>query len=129
MSEKVEEGPVVSTEGLVDPDGRNVTRVKCSNEKCSSKILPAQMATFEEVAFKLHVFKARSDPDKAEYQSFKQFWMVQDMFDFDNVGFSNTVDGIKYLVCADCEMGPIGYHDLETKKCYVALARVEHVKD
>ena len=34
------------------------------------------------------------------------------MFDFDNVGFSRTVeDGVKYLVCADCEMGPIGYHN------------------
>ena len=31
------------------------------------------------------------------------------MFDFDNVGFSKTVDDCKFLTCADCEIGPIGY--------------------
>jgi hypothetical protein len=49
------------------------------------------------------------------------------MFDFDNVGFSKTVDDTtKFLTCADCEIGPIGYQDLETSKCYVALCRVKH---
>ena len=61
----------------------------------------------------------------------KQFWVVSDMFDFDNVGFSHTVEGVKYLVCADCERGPIGYHDTNggNKKCHVALARVTHTPD
>ena len=48
------------------------------------------------------------------------------MFDFDNVGFSKTVDDCKFLTCADCEIGPIGYQDLKTSKCYVALCRVKH---
>ena len=48
------------------------------------------------------------------------------MFDFDNVGFSNTVGQTKFLTCADCEIGPIGWHSLETKKSYVALKRVKH---
>jgi guanine nucleotide exchange factor len=30
---------------------------------------------------------------------------------FENIGFSNTVDGIAYLSCADCDLGPLGYHD------------------
>ena len=30
----------------------------------------------------------------------------------------------KYLSCADCDLGPIGYHDLNTKFSYVALSRV-----
>ena len=32
----------------------------------------------------------------------------------------------QFLSCADCDVGPIGYHDLETKKSYVALGRVHH---
>ena len=48
------------------------------------------------------------------------------MFDFDNVGFSKTVDECKFLTCADCEIGPIGYQDLKSTKCYVALCRVKH---
>ena len=45
----------------------------------------------------------------------KGFYRVEDMFDFDNLGFTNTVGTIKYLSCADCDVGPIGYHDLRTK--------------
>ncbi|KHJ78609.1 LSM domain protein [Oesophagostomum dentatum] len=26
------------------------------------------------------------------------------MYDFENVGFTNSVDGMKYLTCADCEI-------------------------
>lgn len=48
------------------------------------------------------------------------------MYEFDNLGFSHTVGNLKYLTCADCEIGPIGWHSLETKKTYVALSRVKH---
>jgi hypothetical protein len=48
------------------------------------------------------------------------------MFDFDNLGFSKTVGDIKYLICADCEIGPIGWHSIESKKSYVAISRVKH---
>lgn len=34
--------------------------------------------------------------------------------DFENVGFSKTVDTTKYLSCADCDAGPIGYHDTQS---------------
>lgn len=57
----------------------------------------------------------------------KYFWSVDDIFKFENCGFSNTVDGRKFLVCADCEMGPIGFQDLDSKMCYVALDRVSYI--
>jgi len=60
-------------------------------------------------------------------EPFQDFWFVEDMLEFENVGFSNPVENIKYLVCADCEQGPIGFHELNTKKAfYVALNRVKH---
>src|SRR5438067_768399 len=35
--------------------------------------------------------------------SLESFWLVSDMFTFENVGFSNTVNNqTKYLVCANC---------------------------
>lgn len=58
----------------------------------------------------------------------KSYWTVNDMFKFENIGFSHTVENKKYLICADCEMGPVGYHDILSKKCYVALKRVKHVQ-
>ncbi|VDL19635.1 unnamed protein product [Hymenolepis diminuta] len=40
-----------------------------------------------------------------------EFWTVRNITDFENVGFCFAVDNIKYLICADCEIGPLGYHD------------------
>lgn len=62
-----------------------------------------------------------------EIETIKHYWKADDMFTFENIGFSNTVHDTKYLICADCEMGPVGYFDITTKKCYVALKRVKHV--
>lgn len=75
--------------------------------------------------FDLPVPQAKSATSETE--PLKEFWTVADMFTFENVGFSHTVDSVKFLVCADCELGPIGYHDIPTKKSYIALARVKHV--
>lgn len=57
-----------------------------------------------------------------------QFWLVVDMFHFENVGFSKNVNQtIKYLICADCERGPIGWHDIGNKKEFlVAAERVQY---
>lgn len=48
------------------------------------------------------------------------------MFTFQNVGFTNSVGNNKFLTCADCEAGPIGYYDIDSKKSYIALCRVQH---
>ncbi len=54
-------------------------------------------------------------------------WFVDDMYTFENVGFTKDVGRIKYLICADCEIGPIGWHCLDDKKSfYVAVERVNH---
>lgn len=50
---------------------------------------------------------------------------VNDIYTFENMGFSNTVEDMKYLVCADCEFGPIGYMSLTDKKSFVSLDRVD----
>ncbi|KAJ2801977.1 hypothetical protein H4R21_002598 [Coemansia helicoidea] len=39
------------------------------------------------------------------------FWRLGDMMDFENVGFSKPVNGLKFLSCADCDLAPIGFHD------------------
>lgn len=70
--------------------------------------------------------KQSKTTEELESEEYKEFWIVDDMFSFENIGFSNQVGNYKYLICADCEMGPVGYHDLETKKNYIALKRVKH---
>lgn len=68
----------------------------------------------------------KHDIANPERESVSAFWKVRDMFTFQNVGFTHTFDGNKYLACADCEAGPIGFHDVENKASYVALSRVCH---
>ena len=69
--------------------------------------------------------KNKAQPSDGEV--LHDFWLVIDMFTFDNVGFTNTVDSIKYLICADCEIGPIGWHNISDKSAfYVAVERVKH---
>lgn len=58
--------------------------------------------------------------------SVNKYWCVENMYAFENVGFSKTVDGVKYLICADCEIGPIGWHDLNTKLSYVSLCKTNY---
>ncbi|XP_053664473.1 guanine nucleotide exchange factor MSS4 homolog [Anopheles marshallii] len=114
---------------LIAEDGKNKTNVKCVH--CGSLILKAANSDFDGTEFQLPLAKQkRQTTDKVDEftsETLKDFWMVENMYTFENIGFSNTVDNRKYLTCADCELGPIGYHDLETKKSYIALARVQHV--
>ena len=71
--------------------------------------------------------KKKTDESAGDGETLHDFWFVDDMFTFENVGFSNTLEGKKYLVCADCEVGPIGYHDLsDAKAFYVAISRVKN---
>ncbi|VBB29460.1 unnamed protein product [Acanthocheilonema viteae] len=48
-------------------------------------------------------------------------WQVERMFDFENIGFTHARDGVKYLVCANCEDGPVGYLCPVTKAHFVAV--------
>ena len=59
-------------------------------------------------------------------EQISEFWSVKDMMAFENVGFSkDTADGKKFLICADCEVGPLGFHDTtrSEKVYYIAVSR------
>lgn len=69
--------------------------------------------------------KDRKDGNVDE-ETLNQYWMVGDKFAFENIGFSNAVSGVQYLICADCEIGPIGWYDKSTQSCYVSASRVNY---
>jgi hypothetical protein len=90
--------------------------------------LCSNSALFSENEFSLPLIHQKHSVsiEALEVENFNEYWVVEDMFTFENIGFSNTVGEYKYLICADCEMGPIGYHEMSTKKNYIALKRVKH---
>ncbi|XP_050305800.1 guanine nucleotide exchange factor MSS4 homolog [Anthonomus grandis grandis] len=106
-------------------EGKNKRPVKC--KFCSSVILTPSSASFATLQFDLPLIKqTKGDQTSPETENTSLFWAVTSPFIFHNVGFSNTVGNTKYLTCADCEAGPIGYHDIPSQMSYVALTRVSH---
>ncbi|XP_018332363.1 guanine nucleotide exchange factor MSS4 homolog [Agrilus planipennis] len=105
-------------------DGYNIRNVKCSF--CNCTILKQKLGKFTTLEFDLPLMKQIGGAYNIETEKVSLFWLVKHMMTFENVGFSNTVDNKKYLTCADCDAGPIGFHDLTTKESFIALSRVTH---
>jgi len=73
--------------------------------------------------------KKCEDQKPEDGECYTSHWVVDNMYKFENIGFSNTVGTIKYLICADCEVGPVGYQDLRDKtSIYLTIDRVKHVE-
>ena len=112
---------------LVTENQTNAKLISCL--RCNCKILEKCKGKFcDDIEKDLHVMHKKKEEAGIEKETFKQWFVVDDMFEFENIGFTKSVDNdtIKYLICADCEVGPIGYHCISTKKNYVAVARVKH---
>ncbi|XP_063072083.1 guanine nucleotide exchange factor MSS4 [Engraulis encrasicolus] len=114
---------------LVSEDGKNSKAVLC--QRCGSKVLCPGMAQLSEKELFLPAMRKKSSiaqsDGSVDGDTLTSHWLVFDMFDFENVGFTKDVGNIKYLICADCEIGPIGWHCVDDKKSfYVALDRVDH---
>ena len=101
---------IMNSGELINEAGKNKCQIVCV--RCQSKILPPNTGTFEEIECELDCIEKDKQGQK---EIVREFFRVDDMFDFDNLGFTNTVENRKYLSCADCDLGPLGYHDLTTK--------------
>ncbi|NXP83163.1 MSS4 factor, partial [Ramphastos sulfuratus] len=112
---------------LVCAQGRNLKAVLC--QRCGSRVLLPGAATFARRELLLPAMrkKAAAGGGGGDGDVVREHWLVRDMFSFENVGFTRDVGNVKFLVCADCEAGPIGWHCLDDKDSfYVALERVTH---
>lgn len=114
---------------LVSEDGKNIKAVVC--QRCGSKVLSAGSAQFEEREIFLPSMRKKTNSTQSDGSvdgdTVTAHWVVGDIFDFENVGFTKGVGNIKYLICADCEIGPIGWHFIDEKRSYyVSLERVNH---
>ncbi|NWS78061.1 MSS4 factor, partial [Crotophaga sulcirostris] len=111
---------------LVCAQGRNRKAVLC--QRCGSRVLLPGAATFARRELLLPAMRKKAAAGGGEAgELLREHWLVQDMFSFENVGFTRDVGKVKFLVCADCEAGPIGWHCLDDKDSfYVALERVAH---
>lgn len=127
-----------SKQFIDEATNKNKTKLRC--ERCDSLILQELSGTHAtlETAVEIPMMRLKkelvvgsngaSDQKQIESEKVTEFWLVRDMFTFENVGFTNTIDNKKYLICADCEIGPIGFQSLDKPdEFYVSLTRVKHV--
>ena len=114
----------MSTSDLFDTSSKkNKSKIYCKN--CKSLILLEQNAQYIESNYDMPTIENTNKCNSSEIV--KEFWLVDDIMKFENVGFTNTVKNIKYLICADCEVGPLGFQNLDDKnKLYLALNRVAY---
>jgi hypothetical protein len=116
------------TTAIIADDSTNAVSICCS--RCGSIVVRANMAHYCSTRWfdlpVMDIVRSAVMSDAVDKERIDRWWIVEDMFTFENVGYTHAVDGVKYLTCADCEMGPIGFVDAETKHNYVALSRVVH---
>ncbi len=118
----------LDTKELLTEDHKNAKALSCL--RCDCKILPISTGSFSaDVEKDLHVMHKKQEEAGIKKEKLKQFFLVSDMYDFDNIGFTKPAENesVKYLICADCEVGPLGYQCISSKKLYLALARVKHI--
>ncbi|XP_045505171.1 guanine nucleotide exchange factor MSS4 homolog [Colias croceus] len=106
-------------------DGTNKLLVRC--KFCGSKILDRKSGKYLKQEKDLPLMEQDKNSDgQVQSEKIDEFYFVENMYTFENIGFTHTVDNYKYLSCADCDAGPVGFYDMNTKHSYVALSRVKH---
>lgn len=68
------------------------------------------------------------DADIDKREPIHDYWLVEQLDGFENIGVTHKAENVKYLACADCELGPVGWQDVSTLRSYIALCRVKHQK-
>jgi len=100
--------------------GKNAKIITCV--VCKTKILPLGKGSYLNETIPL-VSGAKESGEREE----SDWWQVNDIWDFANVGFSHSVSGKKYLTCAACEQGVLGVHMAPGGRILVAATRVNYV--
>ncbi|ODM91110.1 Guanine nucleotide exchange factor MSS4 [Orchesella cincta] len=103
-------------------DGKNKYTLVCT--LCPSKILTPLSGEYLKEERQLPKMSQKKNSPEVETDTIQEWFLVDNMFTFENVGVSYVVDNMKFLTCADCESGPIGWMDITSQKSYVALPRV-----
>ncbi|KAL0073886.1 Mss4-like protein [Phycomyces blakesleeanus] len=129
----------VTFKSIVDPlttiisAEKNAADLLCPKESCNCIIMRKNTAILvERDGEKLSFPEQNLGLDIAQGTETRpeetHFWKLKDMMDFENIGFSKTVGTIKYLSCADCDIGPLGYHDtaVEPKEYLVSIRRARY---
>jgi len=106
---------------LVNEDNQNSKLIIC--RVCSTKILKPTFGTLVTQEMPLAV-------DAQQTEDVKYWWHIQDMFHFENIGFTRVASAaatVKFLCCANCERGILGVQFLDTEKILLCHHRISYL--
>lgn len=125
--------PCQSDEQMLEQNERksqhNSSKLECST--CGCVILSPTVGEYvQNKPFNLPLCRQKKNIKEVEKETLSEWWSVKKAYDFENIGFTHDAsDGIKYLVCADCEVGPVGFLCPETNCHFIACKRVKSMQD
>ncbi|KRX34818.1 RNA polymerase II-associated protein 3, partial [Trichinella murrelli] len=95
-----------STEKASSSNNNNGKKLSLSCPKCSCIILRENHGEQVTVEKELPELSLKAD-GTVDMKTFTEFVRVDDIYDFENIGFSRDSNGVQYLLCAACEIGPL----------------------
>ncbi|CAD5210307.1 unnamed protein product [Bursaphelenchus okinawaensis] len=110
---------------VVNKNGKNAKKVVC--RRCSSLIFPPNVVKLVEGEPKELKKMSVHGTDALGSEIAQVWWKTSNEMDFDTWG-CQTVDGVKALMCGDCDFGPWGHRIISEKETvfYVAAERVAY---
>ncbi|QRW07429.1 N-acetyltransferase [Ceratobasidium sp. AG-Ba] len=94
-----------------DPTQYNTHKLTCPRDVCGSLILSRGVGVWHSAPPSIPEIFSKSVPGFNDPDQSSGWWLVTPSpMQFENIGFSKAVEGgIKYLSCAECDLGPLGW--------------------
>uniref|UniRef100_A0A7E4V6M6 Guanine nucleotide exchange factor MSS4 n=1 Tax=Panagrellus redivivus TaxID=6233 RepID=A0A7E4V6M6_PANRE len=111
----------VNTADLVVKGNKNRHNVLC--KRCGSLIFVAGTVELVNGPEKKLRYMSTGAVEGKGFDKVSLWWYTASDLTFDTIGWQ-TVDGLKSLVCGDCEFGPFGWRTDDNKNFYISVERV-----
>eukprot|EP01097_Dermamoeba_algensis_P006424 TRINITY_DN4022_c0_g1_i1.p1 TRINITY_DN4022_c0_g1~~TRINITY_DN4022_c0_g1_i1.p1 ORF type:complete len:128 (+),score=12.21 TRINITY_DN4022_c0_g1_i1:36-386(+) len=105
---------------LISQDKKNLKTALCP--LCGCKLLKPNVGILVHSTFSLPIEKASAEQ---KTQTITWFLEVDDVFSYENIACTKTVENFKYLTCPDCERAVLGFQRNGEKNSFLALSRAQ----
>ncbi|UMM29464.1 hypothetical protein L5515_011812 [Caenorhabditis briggsae] len=130
MSSSNHSQPSVSTESSTIQTETGEVQARTNEDtlickECKTVVILKNMTTeFLNEERDLPLPRQKKGIDHTQTEPVRGYFGVKDIFAFENVGFTRSSEGKRYLVCGECEQGPVGFVDTLTEMNYVTPERL-----
>ncbi|PAV63339.1 hypothetical protein WR25_25461 [Diploscapter pachys] len=115
----------VDKDELLNEDEKNFYKIVC--RRCESVFFPEGAVRYikagKPIDLRVMTHQGKGEPG---YEKISWWWYTEDDMAFDTIGWQ-TINRKKYLMCGDCELGPVGVRSEDNKRFWVAVERCKYI--